>query len=171
WPRKITTTMRPITIRTRCFFSASTTAHPCPLVMPRLPASAERRPRRETKAGNRRVTPISGPGDPASPACWATSRSCPPRLLFQEKLHLHAGELDHVVVVQLVRLRIQRLAVHHREITAFDVRYEIALGAARDDRHLDAGLAQRREVLGELQLLAHARPGEDLDRGEQAVPG
>ena len=36
-------------------------------------------------------------------------------LSLQEEFHLHAGELDHVMIGKLMRLGIERLAVDHRK--------------------------------------------------------
>ena len=63
-----------------------------------------------------------------------------------------------------MRLRIQRLSVHHGKARAFHVGDEEALGPPRDDRDLDAGLAQGRERLGELELAPGVAAGKDLQR-------
>src|SRR5688572_21912023 len=103
-------------MRTRCFFRLSSTARSPPLSLP-APQPAIAGPP-DTKAGNRRATPIPGPPASRVGAADARRRS---RSLLQEKLHLHAGKLDHVVVVQAMRLGVERLPVHHREVRAFDV--------------------------------------------------
>src|SRR5688572_33327440 len=51
-----------------------------------------------------------------------------------EELHLDAGDLDEVVILQRVRRGADRLAVHGRALRAFDVRDEVALRAAREHR-------------------------------------
>src|SRR3970040_2240060 len=73
---------------------------------------------------------------------------------LQEELHLDARQLDDVVILERMRRGADRLAVHHPRICALDVCDEVALRAARQHRHLHAGLAERGERLGELELLA-----------------
>src|SRR3954462_12342467 len=53
-------------------------------------------------------------------------RGTPPSSL-QEEFHLHAGKLDHVVVLERGLLRSDLLAVHHGARRALDVRDEVAL--------------------------------------------
>ena len=52
--------------------------------------------------------------------------------LRMDELHLRAGELDHVAVMQRHRIAGQRHAVDHRTRAALDVREDIARGAPRD---------------------------------------
>src|SRR5262252_6164496 len=54
-----------------------------------------------------------------------------PRSSLQEEFHLHAGELDHVVILERGRRRTDLLAVYRRARRAFDVGDEVALRAAR----------------------------------------
>src|SRR5882757_368274 len=56
-------------------------------------------------------------------------RGTPPSSL-QEEFHLHAGELDHVVILERGGRRADLLAVHARARDALDVGDEVALGAA-----------------------------------------
>ena len=74
--------------------------------------------------------------------------------LLVEKFHLGPGDLDNIVIVQRVRLGIERLAVDHRKIRTFNVRDEIALRAAGDDRHLHSRLAKGGKRLGQQKFLA-----------------
>src|SRR6266850_224485 len=89
------------------------------------------------------------------------------RLAFEEELHLDAGELDHVVILERVRGGADLLAVDRRALRAFDVGDEVALRAAREHRDLHPRLAERGEGLGELELLAGVRAGEELDRAQR----
>ena len=73
---------------------------------------------------------------------------------LQEEFHLHPGKFDHVMVIQRVRLGVEGLAVYDRKACALYVGDEKALRPTRDDGHLDAGFAERRERLGEIELLA-----------------
>src|SRR5712692_9033158 len=84
---------------------------------------------------------------------------------LEEEFHLDPGKFDHVMVVQRVRLGVEGLAVHDRKACALYVGDEKALGTTRDDGHLDTGFAERRERLGEIELLAGIGPGEKLQRG------
>src|SRR5688500_8742284 len=76
---------------------------------------------------------------------------------LQKKFHLHAGQFDHVVVLERVRRGADLLAVDRRPVGALDVRDEVALRPAREHRDLHAGLAERGERLGKLELLAGVR--------------
>src|SRR5688572_24263609 len=168
--RNTSTTMRPMMIRARCFFNASIIA-----LSPAARAAVRcvRQPRRvaspppaETKAGHRLRTDIR----PAIAAAGSRDRPAPRclhELLLDEELHLHAGQLDHVVIVELTRLRVEHLAVHHREVRAFDVGNEVALRTPRDHGYLQARLAQRGQVLGELDFFAGAGAGQYLQRRER----
>src|SRR5258706_4918100 len=71
-----------------------------------------------------------------------------------EELHLDAGDLDQIVVLERVRRRTDGLAVHGRTLRALDVGDEVALRAARQHGDLHAGLAERGERFRELELLA-----------------
>src|SRR5262252_2032586 len=55
---------------------------------------------------------------------------------LQEEFHLDARELDDVVVLEPVRRRADLLAVHVGTRRALDVRNEVALRPAREDRDL-----------------------------------
>src|SRR5918992_4988918 len=82
---------------------------------------------------------------------------------LQEKFHLHAGELDDVVILERVRRRADLLPVHVGAGGALDMGDEVALRAAGEHRHLHARLAERGERLGELELLAGVGAREKLD--------
>src|SRR6266853_1611128 len=69
------------------------------------------------------------------------------------------------MVVQGVRLRVEGLAVHDRKARSLYVGDEKALGPTRDDGNLDAGFAERRERLGEIEFLAGVDSREKLQRG------
>src|SRR5580765_6712030 len=86
---------------------------------------------------------------------------------LQEKFHLDAGELDHVVILERVRGGADLLAVHLGTLVAFDMGDEVALRPPRQHRDLNTGLAERGERLGELELLAGIPTGEQLDRAER----
>src|SRR5687768_12624231 len=86
--------------------------------------------------------------------------------MLEEEFHLYARELDDVVVVQLMRLRIERLAVDHRHSRTLDMGNKIAMRPPRDYGHLDPGLAEGGQVLDELELFAGRRSGQNLDRSE-----
>ena len=58
-------------------------------------------------------------------------------------------------------------AVDGREDFAFDMRDEVAGGAAGDDRDLVAGAADGRQRLDELQLAPFIGAIENLDRGRR----
>src|SRR5262245_66228748 len=90
---------------------------------------------------------------------------------LQEEFHLHARELDHVVVLERVRRRADLLAVHVWARRALDVGDEVALRTAGEDCDLHAGLAERGERLGELELLACIGAGQELDRAERLPRG
>src|SRR6266571_3032868 len=83
-----------------------------------------------------------------------------PESALDEKFHLDPGDLDDVVIVQGMRLRVDGLAVDYGEARSFDVGDEIPLRSARDDGDLNAGLAEGRERLGQFQLLAGIGAGE-----------
>src|SRR3954470_21129407 len=92
-------------------------------------------------------------------------RGLPPSSL-QKEFHLHAGELDHVVVLERSRRRSDLLAVQRRARRAFDVGNKVALRPARQHRDLNARLAERGERLIELELLAGVAAREELDRAQ-----
>src|SRR2546430_13952139 len=69
---------------------------------------------------------------------------------LEEEFHLHARELDDVVVLKRVRRGADRLAIDGRAVGAFDVGDEIALRPAREDGDLHPGLAQGGERLVQL---------------------
>src|SRR5918995_4267611 len=88
------------------------------------------------------------------------------RLDLEEELHLDAGQFDDVVVLQGMRRGADLRAVDRRARGALDVGNEVALRAPREHRDLHAGLAERGEWLGELELPAGVRAGEQLDRAQ-----
>src|SRR5688572_16465860 len=96
--------------------------------------------------------------------CWRKST-------FQEKLHLDPRELDDVVVLERVRRGADRLAVDRRAVGALDVRDEVALRTPSQHRNLNPGLAERGERLGELELLAGVRAGQQLDGAQGLTTG
>src|SRR5579859_3044235 len=122
------------------------------------------RPKRAQRL-RRRVAAEAGPWIGSG---WAGSpRSRSGRLALEEP-HLHAGELNDVVVVEPTRLRTDGDAIHLREVVvlaAVDVHDEVALGAPRDRRDLHAGAAERGERLGQFKLAAGKRAGEYLELG------
>ena len=61
---------------------------------------------------------------------------------LEEELHLHASQVDDVVVLQLLCLCIQRFAINHRVAGALDMGNEIALRTLGDNRDLNAWLTQ-----------------------------
>src|SRR5687768_15181401 len=73
---------------------------------------------------------------------------------LQEEFHLHAGKLYDIMVLERVRRGADLLAVDVGARGALDVSDEITLRAPREHRDLNAGLAERGERLGELELLA-----------------
>src|SRR5438105_13633937 len=106
----------------------------------------------------------------ASPIAIRT-RCCFRASGLEEEFHLHAGELDDVVVLERVRRRPDLLAVHVGTVGALDVSDEIPLRPPRQHGDLNAGLAERSEWLGELELLAGVRAGQELDRAERLAGG
>src|SRR6185295_18507801 len=90
---------------------------------------------------------------------------------LQEEFHLDAGQLDHVVILERVRGGTDLLAVHLGTLVAFDMGDEVALRPARQHRHLYPGLAEGGQRLGQLELLAGVRAGEELDRAERLAAG
>src|SRR5690349_794914 len=80
-------------------------------------------------------------------------RRAGPSVLVEE-LHLDARDLDQVVVFERVGRRTDRLAIYSRALRTFHVSDEVALRTAGENRDLHAGLAERGEGLGELELLA-----------------
>jgi hypothetical protein len=82
---------------------------------------------------------------------------------LQKELHLYAGEFDDVMVMQLMGLRVKRLAIDHREVRALDVGNEVPLGPFGDNGNLNAGFADRRQRFTQRQLLAGVRTGQELN--------
>src|SRR5688500_12172488 len=114
----------------------------------------------ETKAGHRhghRYPARSAAAD--RPPQSAGGR---PASSFSNDLHRDPGEVADVTLVQLPRLRVELLAIQHREARALDVSDEIPLRRPRDHRDLHARLAERRKILGQFDLLAGIGPGEEL---------
>src|SRR5260221_2672622 len=97
------------------------------------------------------------PADGRSRRGWSRPGSA-----FEEEFHLHAGKLDDVMVLERGRRRADLLAIHCRAVRALDMSDEVALRPARQHRHLHPGLAERRERLVQLQLLACVAPREGL---------
>src|SRR2546425_479101 len=89
---------------------------------------------------------------------------------LEEEFHLHACELDDVMVLERVRRRPDLLAVHVGAVRALDVSDEITLRAAGEHRDLYAGLAERGERLGGLELLAGVCARQEVGRAER-LPG
>src|SRR5438067_11882535 len=83
---------------------------------------------------------------------------------LQEEFHLDAGQFDDVVILERMGRSADFLAVDARPLVAFHMSDEIALRPPRQHRHLDAGLAERGEGLGELELLAGVATRTELDR-------
>src|SRR3954470_2991625 len=108
---------------------------------------------------------IARPSPILTRCCFRTALSG-----LQEEFHLDAGQFDDVVVLQRVRCRTDFLAVDGGALHAFDVGDEVALRAARQHRNLHAGLAERGERLGELELLAGISARKELD-GAEGLPG
>src|SRR5882672_12814684 len=72
-----------------------------------------------------------------------------------EEPHLHAGQLDHIVVDELACLAADGGAVDQRKVVrriAVHVHDEEPFLAARDRGDLDAGPAERRQRLVQLEL-------------------
>src|SRR3954471_21596766 len=86
---------------------------------------------------------------------------------LEEEFHLHAGQFDDVVILERMRRGADFLAVDRRTLVAFDVGEEVALRTAREHGDLHAGLAERGERLGELELLAGVAAREQLDRAQR----
>src|SRR5688572_4699716 len=61
---------------------------------------------------------------------------------LEEEFHLHAGELDHVVILERVRRRADHLPVHVGAVGALHMRDEVALRPPGEHGDLHAGLAQ-----------------------------
>src|SRR6267378_2595535 len=86
---------------------------------------------------------------------------------LQEEFHFHAGQLDHVVILERVRRGADLLAIDRGPVGPFHVRDEVALRPAGQHRDPDAGLAERSERLGELELLAGVGARQQLDGAER----
>lgn len=80
----------------------------------------------------------------------------------EKKLHLHASQLNDVVVLQLMRLRAQRFTVNNGEIGTLDMRNEKTLRSFCDNGDLNSRLADSGERLAERQLSAGIRAGKYL---------
>src|SRR6267378_1114345 len=89
---------------------------------------------------------------------------------LQEEFHLDAGQFDDVVVLEGMGRGADFLAVDGGTLRAFDVGDEVALRPAGEHRDLHAGLAERSEGLGELELPAGVTAGQELDRAEGLPP-
>src|SRR5882762_7619793 len=89
---------------------------------------------------------------------------------LQEEFHLDAGQFDDVVVLEGMGRGADFLAVDGGTLRAFDVGDEVALRPAGEHRDLHAGLAERSEGLGELELPAGVAAGQELDRAEGLPP-
>lgn len=63
-----------------------------------------------------------------------------------------------------MRLSIDRLAVDHRKLRAFDVCDEVTVRPTGNDGNLDVRLAERRQRLGQEQFTPGVGAVEDLDR-------
>src|ERR1051325_8355247 len=85
---------------------------------------------------------------------------------LQEEFHLDAGQFDDVVVLERMRRRADFLSVRGGAPRAFDMRDEVSLRTPGEHGDLHARLAERREGLGEFELLAGVAPREKLDRTE-----
>src|SRR6185295_17033721 len=72
---------------------------------------------------------------------------------LEEKLHLDAGDLHQVMVLQRVRRAANCLAVDSRALGTLDMGDEVSLRTARQHGDLHAGLAERGERLCEFELL------------------
>src|SRR5919108_4855781 len=83
---------------------------------------------------------------------------------LQEEFHLDASQFDDVVVFEGVGRGADFLAVDRGPLVAFHMGDEIALRAPGEDGDLHAGLAERGEGFGELELLAGVAAREKLDR-------
>src|SRR5258708_36535175 len=101
------------------------------------------------------------PADVRSRRGWSRPGSA-----FEEEFHLHAGKLDDVMVLERGRRRAHLQAIHCRAVRALDMSDEVALRPARQHRHLHPGLAERRERLVQLELLARGGAGVELDPPE-----
>ena len=89
----------------------------------------------------------------------------PPPGSALEEPHLHARQLDHVVVDQAAGLGADRRAIDQRIVVGpvgLDVHDVEAVGAARDGGDLHARAAQRGQRLGQLQLAAGECAGQHL---------
>src|SRR4051812_50185742 len=85
---------------------------------------------------------------------------------LQKEFHLDAGQFDDVVVLEGMGRGADLLAVDRGALVAFDMRYEVALRPAGEHGHLHAGLAERGERLGELELLAGVAARKKLNGAE-----
>ena len=63
-------------------------------------------------------------------------------------------------------LRIQSLAIEHREARPFHMRDEVSMRTLGNDGNLYAGFAQRCQRLGQFQLSPRIRPTQNLNRAK-----
>src|SRR5579862_475154 len=87
-----------------------------------------------------------------------------PRSRLVEELHLHAGDLDQVVIAELASLGPEGAAVQCRVGGALHVSDEVAVRSLGDDGDLHARLADRGEVLGQVERATRGCAREHLDR-------
>ena len=87
---------------------------------------------------------------------------------FPDAVAFARQQLDHIVILQRVRLCADRLAVHDR-LRAFHVRDEVALRAACDNGNLYARTAERDQRFAQFELLACARATQHLDLAQGEV--
>ena len=91
-----------------------------------------------------------------------------PRLIDYEKLHLYAGELDYVVIVESASLGADRIAVDYR-VRTFYVGNEIALRTSGDHRDLYAGAPKCNQRLAKFEFFAHAGAAQYLNLAQRSV--
>src|SRR5271170_5621507 len=92
----------------------------------------------------------------------------PKSALALEKSHLHASQLDDIIVGQPPRLGTDWHAVDEREVIfllAIDMDNEVAAGPSRDGRHLYARTSERGQGLGQFQLAAGKGARQHLQLG------
>src|SRR5215218_7841657 len=75
-----------------------------------------------------------------------------PRSDLDEEFHLHAGQLDQIVVLERMRSGADCIAVDRRMHGTLDVGNEVALRAPGQDGNLNARFPERSERLGQLEL-------------------
>ena len=79
-----------------------------------------------------------------------------------EKLHFDAGNFEHVMIVERMRLGVRELAIHDRELRPFDVSHKIALRTTRNHGYLCPRLTQGRQVLGQFDFTACVSARQNL---------